>query len=125
MIPVERLRFVVDRLLEKSKKDEVLWFDAGTEYGVNEYKIIFDGASLGIGYFAPDTEPDSITLWVYNASKELVTRWMVSDGEPDWASVRELYLEAQRSVTKWDKTLGSIEKALESEGPVGNEPFPF
>jgi hypothetical protein len=123
MIPVERLRPVITRLLEKSKKDEVQWTDFGTKQGIPEYRVFFGEASLGIGYYSPPTEPDVVTLWVYNASNELVTQWIVSDGQDDWGSLRELHLEAQRSATKWDQVLGSIEKALESKGPIGGVPF--
>jgi hypothetical protein len=119
MIPVERLRTVVGELLGKSKKDEVRWMDAGEQGGIQRYRVYFELASLGVGYQSPPTEPDTAWVWVFNEPGVCVAVWRVADGEPDWELVRELFLEAQRSVTKWDQALASIEGAVRSEGPVG------
>ena len=35
--------------------------------------------------------------------------WDVEEGEDDWPLAYELYLEASKQVTKWDKVLEEVE----------------
>jgi len=116
LIPIDRIRPLANSLLARTKENQVNWHQV--EGAV--FRVSLQNASLDVYFSSPEYEADQYVLDILNASLESVTRWGVSQGEPDWPLLRDLFLEAQRCATKWDQVLGSIEKSLDSTGPIGN-----
>lgn len=115
MIPVEKLREIATRLLDKSRAGEVHWLENP------DYHVDFPHSSVVIGWVPSVVDEDSLCLVVRDGRRRLGTLEAAPDSD-DWFVLRDLYAEAERCVTGWDSVLGEIESKLHAKGVVGSPP---
>ena len=118
MIPQEKVRQIIQRLLERSRLNEVAW--QGTRNG---YVVRFPRSWLGVDYGSPDTEPDFVSIEIGRSDRESIGYWRFSENEDGWNEARELYWEAERAVVGWDRVLSDVEAALNEQGKIGLPPL--
>jgi hypothetical protein len=85
-------------------------------------------------YVIPRADADYISLEFHNPDDLIVDSWSVSEPDdndptadelvPDWQLLRELFMEVHRQATGWDQVLSDVEKALATQGPIGQPPAP-
>ena len=111
----EVFRRVLHKLLGRAKKNEVVW--QKTKAG---YLVQFPKSAIGLEFDQPEAESDYYIAHLYNDEGKLVENLFSCLPESDnWQLISALYLEAERSVTGWDRALSDAERALEEEEQVG------
>jgi hypothetical protein len=123
MIPDNKFYEILGKLLAKAKADEIRW-QRDHELADEEtsaFSIRFAASRLYVQYESPPTEPDQIELGIENLEGDPIKRIVVQedDGDPHWTLAYELYQEAARSVTGWDRVLTEIEGELDKKGAIG------
>ena len=117
-------RRVLHKLLRRAKKNEVEWQKQDEGYLVH-----FPKSAIGLKFDQPQAESDYYTARLYNDDgKAVQTLWSDLPDSDDWQLISELYLEAERSVTGWDRALSDAERALEEGERVGglsDDDIPF
>ncbi len=117
-IPEERVLGIAESLLQKSRNNEVEWSQEGT----NDYVVDLAGFRVLITFFSPETEPDSFHFLILDKAGRTVGRVEEYAGQAnDGGTLRSLYYEAGRYVTKWDSVLAQIEQELNKSGKVGTK----
>src|SRR5688500_6646887 len=120
--PRAQFRNVLKSLLEKAKQDQVNWQDMHNQ----TYKVKLPPAAITVDFYSPETEPDFFSANLYNSSNDIVQSITTSDTKSeDWQILSQLWKEANRSITGWDKALAEAEKAVTSSGTIGEPDIPF
>jgi hypothetical protein len=127
MIKDDKLRQIAKDLLAKSKTEKVKWEkvqpqEMGLEpwSDAQAFKVSLPQSSIVLRYVSPQSEPDYFLLSLRNSQGETVVKWTVEEGAEDWQLVGDLYSEANRLVTGWDKVLADVEKYLHGLDKVGS-----
>ena len=137
-IPLKTFREIGRNLLAKTKAGEVNW-SRNTTTGVNPhdttYEVVLPESRIVLVYGVPRAAPDTISLQLQNLDGLVVDSWTVD--EPDWGTpegpedlevadpdgnwrlLYSLFSEVHRRMTKWDKVVVDVEKALTSRGIIG------
>ena len=123
MIPDSKYRDIAKALLEKSRRDEVIW-KPESEVAQDSFRVMLPESRIEIAFVSPAAELDYIVLTLHRSNGDQVGRWKVEEDSEDWTLVKALYEEAGRFVFGWDKVLSDIEKALAAKGPIGTAPRP-
>jgi hypothetical protein len=133
MIPDDKLIQLLSQLLVRSRKDEVHW-------GVDPLPPKFPGSSMSfrvdvgtsaisIHFVRPPSDADFFLVRISNTAGFVVATKRVpvdAEGENEkmWLTLlQELYCEAERLATGWDKVLSELEQAVTSPSPVGDVPW--
>ena len=133
MIPNEKIRSIVNGLLERSQKNEANWIAAPTPPGStvvgpglirgrnepNAFLLQLPASKVKIEYCSPPTEPDYVRLDFLKSDGANVGGWTVHDGEDDWPLLQDLFFEASRRGIGWDSVLDEVGGALAKPGLVG------
>jgi len=122
MISDEQARKIVERLLERTRAQQVNWRpdeDQAEDGEVTGFYVLFPKSSITVSFNSPVAEPDTIDIAFRNDSDYIVKRWVVEEGDPDWSLVRSLYDEAGSCVLGWDGVLSDIENAIDTGGKIG------
>lgn len=116
MIPRDTFKDIMEKLLKQSRQDKVRWnrLDRGTTYGVS-----FPESSLTLTYRSPETESDFYQISLLNKEKQFVDAIAIAEPDPLWDLAFDLYDEASRCVTGWDKIVADVVKALDSGERIG------
>jgi hypothetical protein len=112
MIPDSKYPEIVKGLLEKTRQQKAIWEELPGEE--NAFRLRLRNSTIELRYFAPSTEPDIIAIILRNSEGRQVGSWNVTDGEPYWALVNDLYDLVVKKNTGWDKVLEEIEAFLKS-----------
>lgn len=124
MIPDSKLMEILTQLLHRSEKDEVQWQRDRNGPGTC-YRVILPNSSLRVAFTSPPSDPDWFLAEIRNREGVLVFDKSVtvdadSESDKEWLQLlRDLYLDAHRSVTGWDKVLAEIESVVADNGVVG------
>ena len=123
MVSNETFRELLQRVLAKSKANEVHW----DQLDKSNYRLTLPGNSvLAIGHESPQSAPNYYCAFLL-VEQQLVARLVEEEGntkDPNTSSLlEELYGECFRVVTGYDKAIEAIEDALKSALPIG-EPSP-
>src|SRR5262249_3155736 len=109
MIPESKYPEIVRGLLEKTLQQKAQWVDAGRNIsGNNMYFLSLPHSRISVSLVSPQTEPDYLELEIFNGENARVGRWAVSDGEPNWNLLNDLYQQIIMKITRWDKVLEEI-----------------
>ncbi len=134
MIPAQALLTIAQRLLEKSKANEVEWLeDSGTHFvsvtglltgrhGLDlpeAVRVVLPESQVYLGYFSPKSNADYIQLDLCTKDGRPVSSWTIADGDEHWEMMYDLFSEATRAVTGWDVVLKDIETAVGLPGRIG------
>ncbi len=123
MIPTDKFKQLFQRLLERSRKGQVEWLqDRTSTYSFN---VQLPESLMRIQRISPRTDPDYFQLDLYNKDGVRILSQIADESETDndWLPLlSQLYEEAFRCVTGWDKVLADLEAAVASESHVGT-PF--
>lgn len=123
MIPTDKLIAVLASLLERSKRDEVFWARAEQSgFGGGGVIVRFPKSAIELEYHGSTHEPDTINVYVRNENGDPVTTLDAKENGPNWVLVKSLWDEALRITTGWDRTLHDIERAIQSQTIVGEQP---
>lgn len=118
MIPDSKLKDILEALLNRSRRNQVNW--QPREKGT--YSVRFPDSELILRYRSPPTEPDYLEVLVVTMRGSVAAEQGIGETHSLWPLVQEVYAEAERCVTGWDKVLSGIETALRAEGTVGLPP---
>jgi hypothetical protein len=123
MIATEKIRELLQQLLEKSRANQVYWrIGSHRSYVKRNVFVQFPESSIHVVHVSPPTEADVIYIVIYNEGGKEVARWEVTEDDRDWELASDLVAEAHRYVTNWDKVLEDVEKAVHAQGPIGVPP---
>lgn len=103
-----RFRGMLTLLLEKSKADAVDW--QTTRDG---YEAIFPNESITVGFYTPTSDPDYFWAKLQVQGVALIDI-EANERDPDWQMLSELFNEASRRATGWDRALAEVERALKT-----------
>ncbi len=129
MISDDEVRKFAVSLLSKSVNNQVAWERKNIppddpDFGSRKktcYAVTFPKSAIQLEFTSPYAEPDFISFDILNDRGEFVRRWKVTDGGEDWNFVNQLYLDAERYVTKWDQVRDDLNAALASSGTIGTK----
>ncbi|MBT4866858.1 MAG: hypothetical protein HON53_17275 [Planctomycetaceae bacterium] len=122
MTPDEQFVSTLEKLLERSKKNEVNW-QRGSQ---SVFLVSFQGSPIthiSIAFGSPEAAPDWFEAALY-VGNEIAMALRVEEGgdTEQFDLLYELWKNAERSVVKWDQSLNVVNKALDSEEMVGAAP---
>jgi hypothetical protein len=135
-VPVQKFRVYAQDLVKKTKVRQVNWRAKLTHSDVPEttYEVLLPQSRIVLRYVIPRASPDYIALEFHNSDDLIVDSWSVDEPDeddpttdeiaPDWRLLRELFMEVHRQATGWDQVLSDVEKALATQGTIGQPPAP-
>lgn len=131
MIPREKVVEILDKLMRKTRANEVNWQPSGANESTyvvnfhNSYLSIEGGPNPDVsGSMANAMNPYEVRIYrSVDNMDTLVARYTFGphDPEHEWGLVAELYKQASRVATGWDQVLEEIEKAVTHPGRIGLE----
>jgi hypothetical protein len=120
MIDLDKLRDIAKRLLERSRKNDVHWQEVEREHrGATGYEVQLPSSMIRVEHRSPETEPDNILVIVCGQRGEIIASLDADASTPDWPLLNDLYAEAHRYVTGWDRILKDIDEAIQKPGKIG------
>lgn len=121
----DELRAVLQTLLERSRKDEVNWRASENRYDSDVFSVELPQSMITIQRIQPTADPDYYRVAISNTQGREVFSMSASEDaqNPEEGEslvlLRDLYDDAMRCVTGWDKVLDDLRTAVESDRPVG------
>ena len=124
MIPEDRLKPILEELLARSRQDKVRWapqrtLNPETLAGEWGYFVDIGGIRLSVSRNSSQAAPEYISVRLGDSKARELHSDLVFIGDDRFAFYEDLFTEADRHVTGWDKALGSIMETLDSEEVVG------
>lgn len=111
---------IARQLLEKSKAGKVNWQTVGGQPG--NYHVHFGDETSFIVCFEPsDYNPTKASISL-SIKSMVAARIGAEEGEENFAMFKEVFDEAHRAATGWDKALRMIRKQITSDQAVGDPP---
>lgn len=120
MIPNEKYREIASHLLERSRAEKVNWQRPRRVHDANGgYEVRLPESMIRVLFYSPRTQPDYVRISLCKPNGEAVGDWLVEAGDEDWELAHNLFSEAHRLVSGWDRVLNDIEKSISTEGVIG------
>jgi hypothetical protein len=127
MIPADKLLKLADSLLERSRRDEVRWIAEPEQktpaQRTSWRRVLFPKYVLRVGKICPAAGDDYYELRVESVDNgHLISSVRSDDYIQDplaHTQFSDLFDEADRCVTGWDRVYAELEAAVKREGPVG------
>src|SRR5437016_1594160 len=118
MIPSEKMVQLAKGLLEKTRKHEASWRpDALYDFS---YVLQLPGSHIRIALQQnPEVPNKAVTFTVSDANDVAVGTLEGRNDQPVGQVLHELFDQASKVATKWDKVLEEVQTALNSKGPIG------
>jgi hypothetical protein len=119
MIPEDKFRDILQRLLAKSKDNKVHWEEGEVQGAGESYTVSFSPeVAVVIYYHSPQSAPDCLraSLWITGRCVVFIA---AEDGDDDWELLCALKDEARRVVYRIDIGLDVIEQSLKSGDITG------
>lgn len=114
---------IVNNLIQKTREKKALWKESSTR---GEFKILFEGATLTIGYYRDSYGKGFYILKILNDEGRVVVKESAFEYAPDVQLLRDLFLAAQEVSLKKNDTLNSIIAQLNQDSVGINDPdLPF
>ena len=107
---------IIDGLIKKSQEKKAKWLESSTK---GEYKILFNGATVSIGFFTNSYGKAYYVMKIFNGEGKVVIKETMFLTNPSVSKLRELFTCAQESCLKKRDTIDSILMQL-SNDTVGN-----
>ena len=123
----DQIRDIARQLLEKSKADDVQWQRSGSDDADAKcaYTVQLAEGAIRVSLLENRHVSPSIRLSVSDADGEVLGELEYFEQEardPDlranWDLLADLYWEADRAFSNWDRSLQSISRALAEPGVV-------
>lgn len=109
---------IASQLLEKSKAGKVNWQTVGGE--PENYHVHFgDDTSFIVCFQSSDYNPTKASISL-NIKSMLAARISAEEGEENFTMFKNVFDEAHRAATGWDKVISMIQGRLASENAVGD-----
>ena len=122
MIPEDEMQKLAERLLVKTKRDEIEWqrVELPRDHGASGMYDFQEGEThVGILSFPAQRGTASSRVLQVHVSEVLAGRL---SGRENYAAdelLEALYQEAERTAVRWDKALDQLNKLLETETVLG------
>jgi len=115
-----RLLEIAAQLLEKSRNGQVNWQTVGGEPA--NYYVHFGGeTSFAVCFQAADSGNASASVFI-KVKSSIAVRLRAEQDTENFATFKQLFDEAHRAATGWDKALAMIQEQIDSGGPLGDPP---
>jgi len=124
MISQEKLRQLVERLLTKSRANQVNWRPENGFGKTTSFVLELPRSRVVVEYVSPTTQADLIRVRVANKDGNAVAEWSADEDAADWPLAQSLFTEANRVVLHGDEILKEVETAIESMDVIGEEFIP-
>ena len=130
----EQLRSIAERLLEKSRANEVNWVKESTSVSIElasgpkgssleRVSVRFPQSAFHLIYGKPATDSDFIKAVITrDDGREAGELQASEDDTEDWRLLSALWMEAQRCLVRWDEVLVDVERNLSKPGKIGLMP---
>ena len=115
-----RLVSIAKQLLARSKSGIVHWQTVDGE-PANYYVHFGDETSFGVCLQSSEVDPTLATVFIKVRSKYPI-RLRAKEGQPHYELFKEVFDEAHRAATRWDRALDFIQFRLESGDQIGDPP---
>jgi len=127
MFSDERVWEILERLLQKSRANQVNWrlptmLESDDWRDATSFMLRLPESSVFVEFESPPVDPDRFVVEFYNKDDVIVKRLVIEEGDPSWTLAQSLYGEAGRVAVGWDQVLVDIEKAVGSPGEIGLPP---
>ena len=112
---------VIQGLLQKTQKNEVIW---NTTTDANTFIVYFDKFSLSIRqkYQGDFNNPETwITIGIINDEGEKIDGFEIEEGDTGWNEMSELFTLARRSALFIDKAIKTILTEIDKKGIIGKK----
>ena len=125
MIPENQLKPILEELLARSRQDKVRWATESLptptvlESAEAGYSVNISGIRLALLRNTSIIGPDRFVLIVTDDGGRQIHHNSIYDGDDAYPFYEELFAEANRRVTGWDKVLGTLKRSLESGEVIG------
>jgi hypothetical protein len=111
---------IAKQLLDKSKAGKVNWQTIGGE--PENYHVHFGGETSFIVCFQSSDYAATKASISLNIKSMVAARISAEEGEENFAMFKEVFDEAHRTATGWDKALSMIQERIASDNAVGDPP---
>jgi hypothetical protein len=114
------IREIAEKLLAKTRANQVNWTDHDTEN--TGCRLLLPHSSLEVVFHSPPAEPDRVTITVNRLEDDgewPLAEFTASEGDEDWELYFSLYEAASRVVYRWDEVLDDLRSAVNASGPIG------
>jgi len=120
MLPKEDFKTILERLVDKSRANQVRWQHALS----NTFQVPFPGgATLSVSAGTPEDEPDWAGAFI-RIGDELIARFTANDGDDDYPFLRSVYDEAYRRFVGVDEAIKRMKMSLNSDDTIGETGIP-
>lgn len=124
MLPITEIRNTLQHLHDATTRKKVKWTKtpASVEgYRTSKDALIaeFPNSVVQLMFLQPTVDPDFFRVEFKNKDGESVACWDVDADSEGFETVKDLYMDAYRVATGWDKILADINQSLES---IAGEP---
>jgi hypothetical protein len=124
MFSDEKALRILDRLLEKTRADQVNWrpptmLESDDWRDATSFVLRLPESSVFVEFESPPAESDRFVIEFYNKNDIIVKKLIIDEDHPSWGLAQSLYGEAGRVAVGWDQVLVDIEKAVGSPGQIG------
>ena len=112
------LMSIAAEILERSKSGSVNWQTVGGEPA--NYHVHFgNDTSFVVCYLSPE-DSEATAMISLKVGSVVAARIKAKEGDEHFASFKEIFEEAHRAATRWDKAIGMIKEKIDSGGPLGD-----
>src|SRR6266508_1640855 len=112
IIPQETYKEIAQQLLERSKRNEVAW--SNDDLYEDSYMVRLPQSTVRIRRHRSGSS-SAYVLVLEDAAQDEIGQWGTNDylgSHSDYVLRRDLFLEANRFVTRWDQVVEDIKSAL-------------
>lgn len=117
MIPTHEVRNTLQHIHDATTRQKIKW--TKIQVSVEGYRTLrdalvaeFPNSIVQLLFLQPTADPDYFRVEFMNKEGETVARWDVDAEDEDFKAVKDLYMEAYRIATGWDKILADINQSL-------------
>jgi hypothetical protein len=114
----ETLISLAAEIMERSKSGSVSWQTVGGEPA--NYHIHFGNETSFVVCYLSSEDSETKAIISLKIGSVIAARVEAKQGEEHFASFKELFNEAHRAATRWDKAIGMIKEQIASGGALGD-----
>ncbi len=117
----EKTKSLIEKLLEKTKANEVNWTQGSGNYS---FQLILNSGSMSLdSFYDSDSDQQIISMGLYNDNGESIESiWFREKEDKDnFRFLESFYHEVKRKYLKVDETIDSFFEEINKEGKIGKK----
>ena len=124
----DELLKIASALLKKTEDGKAKWLRFNIQLegpdSIEGLALLLPKSRIELIFREYSTAPDDYAFIIKNKDDEILESVFVEPDDKGFDLLENLYNEAKRKFLKWDETLEDINKAIRSDGTIGQENDP-